>query len=52
MNMSEAKLFELLGRATAEAQLLREALARSTARVAELEAQAGGGVTPEGAARH
>jgi len=51
MTLNEAKLFEMLGRATAEAQLLREALAQSRAREAELEAQAGG-ETPEGQARH
>ena len=52
MTLDEAKLFELLGRSTAEAQLLRTELAKAQARVRELEGQAGEADTPEAQARH
>lgn len=50
--MEVKQLFEMLGRATAEAQLLREALATAQARIAELEGQAGEAEAPEGKAKH
>jgi len=50
--MDAKQLFEMLGRATAEAQLLREALAKAQARIAELEGQAVEPDAPEGKARH
>ena len=52
MTLNEAKLFEMLGRSTAEAQLLRTELAKAQARVKELEGQAAGGETTEAQARH
>ncbi|GHH05814.1 hypothetical protein [Pseudodonghicola xiamenensis] len=41
MDIEVAKLFELLGRATAEASLLRQAIAKQQARIAELEGRSG-----------
>lgn len=53
--MDTAKLFELLGRLTAEAHILREALTKAEARNRELEARLAAAETEpadEAGARH
>ncbi|MGD9861697.1 MAG: hypothetical protein AB7S99_00645 [Pseudodonghicola sp.] len=53
MTMTEAKLFEMLGRAHAQTSLLNEALIKAQQRIAELEARAADdAVADSGQAKH